>query len=271
MNTRILLIYTALLFLAACSQHNNDQKLIVTGSSTVAPLITENAKRFEKSHPKTRIDVQTGGSSRGIVDVRKNLADIGMVSRALKPNENDLTAHTVALDGITLIVHKDNPITELTHTDLVNIYTGKSNNWKLFGGRNKEIVVVNKAEGRSTLELFLKYFGLKNSEIMADIIIGDNQQGLITVAGNQLGIGYVSIGAASYEAENGAAIRLLPINGVKPILANVKNQTFPISRPLNIVTSGELSTLAKKFIQFSQSAEVHDLVEQQFFIPIDAS
>lgn len=271
MDMRSFLIYTLVFLLSACSQNNEQQKLVITGSSTVAPLITEIAKRFEQSHNHVRIDVQTGGSSRGIVDVRKNLADIGMVSRALKPNEKDLTAHTVALDGITLIVNKDNPITELTHTQLIDIFTGKSKNWKSFGGQDQKIVVVNKAEGRSTLELFLKHFDLKNSEIMADIIIGDNQQGLITVAGNQLGIGYVSIGAASYEAKNGASIRLLPINGIEPILANVKNETFPISRPLNIVTSGELNELTEKFIQFAQSSEVHDLVEQQFFISTDAS
>jgi len=270
MDARIFFSYLALLLLTACSQGSDYQKLIVTGSSTVAPLITEIAKRFEESNPHVRIDVQTGGSSRGIIDVRKQLADIGMVSRALKPNENDLTAHTIALDGITLIVHKDNPVSELSRSDLIDIYTGKSNNWEIFGGRNEDIVVINKAEGRSTLELFLKYFGLKNSEIMADIIIGDNQQGLITVAGNLLGIGYVSIGAASYEAQNGATIRLLPVNGVEPILTNVKNQTFPISRPLNIVTSGTLTALTQEFIQFAQSTAVHDLVEQQFFIPVDA-
>ena len=44
--------------------------------------------------------------------------------------------------------------------------------------------MVNKAEGRSTLELFLHHFGLKNSEIKAQVVIGDNQQGIKTVAGN---------------------------------------------------------------------------------------
>jgi phosphate transport system substrate-binding protein len=271
MNTRILLIYIALLTLAACSQNNNDQKLIVTGSSTVAPLITEIAKRFEISNPGVRIDVQTGGSSRGITDVRKNLADIGMVSRALKPNEHDLTAHAVALDGISLIVHKENPIQELSRKQLIDIYTGKLNNWKSVGGDEKEIVVINKADGRSTLEVFLSYLELKNSAVKADIVIGDNQQGLITVANNQQAISYVSIGAAAYEAENGANIRLLPIEGIEPSLVNIKNKTFPITRTLNMVTTGDLSILSKQFIQFAQSSEAHDLIKQQFLISIDAS
>ncbi|MCH9639427.1 MAG: substrate-binding domain-containing protein, partial [Betaproteobacteria bacterium] len=76
------------------------QRLVLTGSSTVAPLVGEIARQFESLNPGVRIDVQTGGSSRGINDARNGIADIGMVSRALKTNEKDLLAFTIALDGI---------------------------------------------------------------------------------------------------------------------------------------------------------------------------
>ncbi|MFQ5744400.1 MAG: substrate-binding domain-containing protein, partial [Acidobacteriota bacterium] len=73
-------------------------KLVLTGSSTVAPLASEIGKRFETLHPQTRIDVQMGGSSRGIADARQGLADIGLVSRALHADESDLHAFTIARD-----------------------------------------------------------------------------------------------------------------------------------------------------------------------------
>lgn len=76
-------------WLSACGQNGSDVSstppLVITGSSTVAPLAAEIAKRFESLHPGTRIDVQTGGSSRGIADARSGVADIGLVSRSLKP------------------------------------------------------------------------------------------------------------------------------------------------------------------------------------------
>jgi phosphate transport system substrate-binding protein len=79
------LLKTLLIFctLAAVSllQAADNPFLTFTGSSTVAPLAMEMAKRYEKPHPGIRIDVQTGGSSRGINDVRMGLADVGMVSR----------------------------------------------------------------------------------------------------------------------------------------------------------------------------------------------
>jgi phosphate transport system substrate-binding protein len=175
-------------------------KLVITGSSTMAPLVSEIGKRFESLHPGTRIDVQTGGSSRGIADTVNGLADIGMVSRALKPQEHALHGATIAHDGITMILHKTNPVHELTDKQIKAIYTGEITNWKTVGGPDAPITVVNKAEGRSTLELFLQYLQLSNRAIRAHVIIGDNEQGIKTIAGNPHAIGYVSVGTAQYDA-----------------------------------------------------------------------
>lgn len=244
-------------------------KLTLSGASTVAPLMSEVAKRFEAQNPSVRVDVQSGGSARGVMDARQGLVDIGMVSRELKPDEQDLDAHLVAKDGICIIVHKTNAIPSLTDEQIVNIYTGKITNWKDVGGADAPIVVVNKAEGRSTLELFLHHFNLKNSDIKAQVIIGDNQQGIKTVEGSPEAIGYVSIGAAEFAAKQGETLRLLPMAGVEASVENVRNGKFPLGRTLNLVTKkGPPGELARKFITFSQSSEIHDLIEKQYFIPM---
>ncbi len=86
--------------LACCSCSPKDDleqsQLVLTGSSTVASLASEIGKRFEQEHPRVRVDVQTGGSSRGVADTRRGLSDIGMVSRDLKPDERDLLHFTMA-------------------------------------------------------------------------------------------------------------------------------------------------------------------------------
>ena len=243
------------------------ERLVLTGSSTVAPLVGEIARRFETMNPAVRIDVQTGGTSRGINDTRNGTADIGMVSRALKPDETDLHAFTIALDGISIILHANNRVAALNKQQIVDIYTGKITNWKSVGGADARITVVNKAEGRSTLELFLHYLELKNSQIKPHAIIGDNPQGIKTVAGNPNAIGYVSIGAAEYEAERGVPIKLLPLDGVDAAIANVRNGTFSLSRPLNLITSREPQGLVQRFIEFARSPQIHDLVEAQYFVP----
>ncbi|ALP51882.1 ABC transporter substrate-binding protein [Candidatus Tenderia electrophaga] len=243
-----------------------DSRLTLTGSSTVAPLALEIGKRFEKQNSGVRVDVQTGGSTRGVIDARSGLADIGMASRGLKPTEADLDAHIIALDGIGIILHRDNPVAALSDDQVIAIYTGRITNWQEAGGEDARITVVNKAEGRSTLELFLQHFRLKNSAIKPHVIIGDNQQGIKTVAGNPNAIGYVSVGTAEFEAARGTPIKLLPMAGIAASVENVRNHRFPLSRPLNLATKGKPSALAQRFIDFAQSGAVDDLIESQYFV-----
>lgn len=245
-----------------------DKRLVLTGSSTIAPLAAEIGKRFEQRNPGVRVDVQSGGSSRGVADARSGLADIGMASRAANAQETDLAFFTIARDGVGVIVHRSNPVQSLTDEQIAAIYTGKITDWSAVGGKAGRIVVVNKAEGRSTLELFLGYFKLKNSDIKAHVVIGDNQQGVKTVAGNPNAIGYVSIGSAEYEAGNATPIELLPMGGVAASIETVRGGAFPLARPLNLVTRTEPAGLAKTFIDFARSKDVHDLIEAQFFVPV---
>ncbi len=245
------------------------QKLIITGSSTIAPLIADIGKRFEAQHPGVRVDVQTGGSSRGVADTRSGIAHIGMASRALHPRETiDLVGTAIAQDGIGLIVHADNPVANLSTQQVVDIYTGAITNWQSVGGKNAPIVVVNKAEGRATLEIFLQHFHLTNSAIKADVVIGDNEHGIKTVAGNPQAIAYVSIGTATYDVSAGIQIKLLQLDAIPASLNTVKNGTFPLSRPLTLMTPKHPHALAQTFITFAASPHVQHLVTQHSFSPL---
>ena len=243
-------------------------KLVITGSSTMAPLVAEIGKRFETRHPGIRIDVQTGGSSRGIADVINGVADIGMASRALKSQEQHLHGSVIAQDGITIILHRSNPVQELTDDQIRAIYTGGITHWNQVGGPDAPITVVNKAEGRSTLELFLTYFQASNRDIHAHVVIGDNEQGIKTVAGNPHAIGYVSIGTAQYDATHGIPIRLLPLQHIPATIETVREGMFPLSRPLTLVTKSPPSGLIKTFIDFARSSQANDLILKQYFVPL---
>ena len=280
MKTKLVLILIVCLGIIACSQgpetpsssHRDalSGKLTITGSSTVAPLIAEMAKAFERLHPDVRIDVQTGGSSRGIADVNKGLADIGMISRALKPNEHSFTPHTIARDGIGIIIHRDNPLNTITSQQVKAIYLGETQNWQSVNGINAPITVINKAEGRSTLELFLTHFALQNSKINASIIIGDNEQGVKTIIGNPQAIGYVSIGTAEYNIQQGAPIKLLSLDDHRASSHNVASGNYPLSRTLNLIVSAnaKANALTEAFINYAQSPEVNSITQELNFVPL---
>lgn len=254
------------LLLAACSPEQK-QTIGVSGSSTIAPLMAEIGRRFEAQHPDVRVDVQSGGTSRGIQDVRSGLAAIGMVSRTLNPDEQDLTPFIIANDGIALIVHADNPVTAIGSQQVVALYTGRLADWSALGGGTGRVVKVHKAEGRSTLELFLKHFQLDNAAVQPDLVIGDNQQGIKSVAGNPLAIGYVSIGSAEYEAKQGVPIKLLALDGHLASTQSLLDGSYPLRRELNLVVRGEPDANTRALLAFAQSSEVADLVDQHAFIP----
>jgi len=244
--------------------------LVITGSSTIAPVLAEIAQQYEREHPGLRIDVQSGGSSRGIADVRSGLADIGMVSRALEGEEQKLRPYPIARDGVGIILNAQNPVAALSEAEVVAIYRGEIGSWKDLGGRDAPIVVVHKAEGRATLEVFLSHFGLDNRDVAADVIVGENEQAIKTVAGSPDAIGYVSIGTAAIDIEHGVPIKLLGAGGVAATLENLRRGVYPMARPLNLVTREPAEGLARAFIDYVRSPAAAAVIEAQHFVQVGA-
>ncbi len=243
---------------------------MATGSSTIAPVVADAAQRYEEANPGVRVEVQTGGSSRGIADATNGVADLGMVSRVLKDEEKEtLTAHLLAADGVCVVLHKDNPVSQLDKQQLIDIYTKKITNWKEVGGNDATIVVANKAEGRSTLEIFVHYLGLDNADVKADVVVGENLHVINSVVSNPNTVGYVSIGTATAEEKAGTPIKLVVTDGVVPTMDAVRDGSFPITRPLNLVTDAETSPAATAFLDYLKSAEINDIIEKHFFVPVN--
>ena len=255
--------------LTACGSEGvqGADRVELTGSSTIAPLVQAAAESYESEHPGARIDVQTGGSSRGIADATKGLNDIGMTSRALKPDETPgLTQHVVALDGIAFVVNTQNPVTALTREQARSIFTGDITNWSAVGGADRPIVVVNRPEGRSELDLVSEFFELPPADMKADVIGGENQQAVKLVAGNPDAIVYLSVGTAAHEAKAGTPLRLLALDGVPASPAAVADGSYPLGRPLVLVTGSNVSPAAQMFLDQLMSASLDPLITEQGFV-----
>ncbi|PFG52392.1 phosphate ABC transporter substrate-binding protein (PhoT family) [Marinobacter sp. LV10R520-4] len=248
--------------------HIKAAPISIAGSSTMSALLSEMGKAYEQETSGIRIDVQSGGSSRGVMDVRAGTAALGMVSRELKAEEGDLHNVLIARDGIGMIVNADNPVTGLSKKQVIDIYTDRITNWKDVGGDDLAITVVSKAEGRSTLEVFSDYFGISYRQIRPDVIIGDNQQGIQTVGSSVAAIGYVSIGSAEYEAEQGAAIRLIALDDQFPSTESVASGDYQISRELNLVYKEPITEQIRDFLTFTRSSKAAELVSRMYFIPV---
>ena len=247
----------------------NVRNLVLTGSGGMTPLLREIGQRFESSHADVHVDVQAVGSTRGVTDARQGLADIGMVARLLKPNESSLHATPIARDGVCFLVHRTNPVAKLTDEQIVRMYTRGVTNWKVLGGADLPITLVHMKENNALLELFLDHFKLRSTQIRADALVSDSEQGIQAVTERPGAIGYVSCSRAQSIGEN-VPVRVLPSEGIEPTPANVRDGTYPLSRPLNLVTREEPRGLTKEFIDFARSNAVVDLIEKYHFVTLES-
>ena len=241
--------------------------LRLTGSSTMGPLMTEVARRFQRHHPRIRVDVEMGGSGRGLSDVRQGRADIGMVSRALADGENDLYGIPIARDGVAVVVHRDNPLAALQREQLAGIYTGKITNWRQLGGADGPLrLLAGHANGGSTAQL-THYLGLPYTAFAAPRGIDGNAERIRAVAADPLAIVYASLGQAERQLQAGLPIKLLALDGVAASSANIRNASYPMARPLTLVSRNVPAGAARQFTQFCATSQISDLVLAHDFVP----
>ncbi len=244
------------------------QVLVITGSSTMAPLISDIAARFQhEPNVNVQILVTTGGSAKGVSDARLGTANIAMVSRALSPTESDMRGYPVARDGICLILHRDNPVHSLRTDQVTAIYNGKTVNWKEVGGRDALIHVLTRSAGRSEVEPFLAYFKLGAGAIKARAAVAETAETLQSVVDDPDAVNFVSVGAAEFQAKQGAPIQLLATGSVAASSTTIRSGDYPLARPLMLVTRGAPTGVAKELIEYSLSPKVMDLVQERDFVP----
>lgn len=106
-------------------------KVTLAGSTSVSPLMDELAAAYKALNPDVTIEIQQSGSGAGIQSAIEGVCDIGMSSRELKDSEKEagLTPTVMALDGIAVIVNKDNSVDALSSEQIQSIYIGETTSW----------------------------------------------------------------------------------------------------------------------------------------------
>lgn len=106
-------------------------KVVVAGSSSVAPVMEKLSEAYMKINTDAEIEVQQSDSTTGINSADEGLCDIGMASRSLQDSEQELglVSTVIATDGIAVIINKDNEVSDLTSDQVREIYTGEVTKW----------------------------------------------------------------------------------------------------------------------------------------------
>jgi phosphate transport system substrate-binding protein len=249
----------------ASSAARAEQQLEVSGSTTILPIAEVAAELFDAKHPGTKVLVSGLGSSAGIESVISGSSAIGTSSRDLKGDElkAGLVDTAIAYDAIAVIVNPSNPVRGLTTRQVRDIFTGKIRNWRLVGGADRPILLVNRDAASGTRDAFSSIV-LKGEPFdpTAAVLPGTGQ--VRAVVGQSTGsIGYISLGFVTPQ------VKALAIDGVQPSPATVKNGTYPIRRTLHFLTKGQPTGLARAFVDFVLSAAVqNEAVAKAGFLPV---
>lgn len=265
----VVIIVAAIVWFVTTTHKGEGEHLVLTGSAALAPVMKEITARFETQHPDVHIDVQAGGSGRGLADVRGGLADIGMVSGRPDARGGRLHWFPVARDGLAFIVHRDNPIAGLSKQNVSDIYTGSITRWDALGGPGLPITPVSREEGRAPLTALLAYTGLDNGAIKAKIIAGQSGRVVSAVAQNPGAVGYLSLSAALDAVGRGEPVRLVSLGGVKADTEDIGNGSYPVIITHSLVTRAPPRGLARRLIDFATARGNADLIRAADMIPAE--
>jgi len=283
----ILLVSVVLFSCSRQSENGNGGKgggasMQIKGSDTIVNLVQVWAERFSKENPQYNIGVTGGGSGTGFAALLNGTCDIAMASRKIedkevtKAKENNINPveFVVGLDGLAVLVNKNNPVDHLTMEQLRGIFTAQIRNWKEVGGEDRRIVILSR-ESNSGTHLFFKEHVLRRGdpkgkeEFAPSALLMPSSQAIYDeVSQNPNAIGYTGMGYIYGEVKAISVAKDEKSKNFYPNSDNVISGRYPISRPLFLYTNGTPRGVVKKFMEYVLSPEGQGIVSEMDFVPI---
>jgi phosphate transport system substrate-binding protein len=269
-NSRIisLILFLSVIILSSCNDNSNKvahgkrHTIIIAGSTSVMPFVEKLSEHFMVDRPGFRVNVQGGGSTAGIQACFNKTIEIGMSSRQLKQEEKILSDIIICYDGISVVVHPENPIRELTLKQIRGIFSGQIKNWKDLGWIDRKIDAITREEGSGTRGSFEDLI-MKNEEIYDGIMVQDSNGSVKEiVATDPYAIAYISLGLVDKR------VRALSIDGVAASLENIKTRKYKIVRPFLFITNGKPNEITQTFIDYVLSIDGQNILKKEGLIGI---
>lgn len=263
-------------------QQPNTVQIQQKGSDTLLVLAQNWAEAYMSKNKNVEIVVSGGGSGTGISALINKQIDIADASRQMKEKEKDAAAQAgvnpiewkVALDGISIIVNKENDVNELSYEQLRGIYNGSIVNWSEVGGPDATIVTYGRQSTSGTYVYFNEEV-LKEDDYRADMNqMAGNADIVEAVINDPSGIGYV--GVAYAEARKNelkiVSVKLKATStALQPTVENIADGKYPISRYLYVYTDGIPKGAVRDYLKFILSTEGQSIVESVGYIPLPSS
>jgi len=265
------------------SQNDDDgtESVIIKqkGSDTMLELCQFWAEDFMASNGNVQIEVSGGGSSTGITALINGQVDTAQASRQIKSTEVasaqangvDPVEFRVAIDGIAIVTHEDNPVEVLTVEQLRGIYNGSITNWNQVGGDDRTITLYGRQSTSGTYEFFWEHVLEKENYSSSMNMLSGNSAIVLAVQGDTGGVGYVGIGYADSSGINVLDLKKDDdATAYSPQDAEaVQNGQYDLSRYLYIYTDGTPTEQVNLWLSWILDADLGQQVASEVgFYPL---
>ena len=227
------------------------------GSTSMEKVIGALSESYMAANKDVTVNYNPTGSGAGITAVQEGTCDIGLSSRALKDEEKaaGLQETVLAYDGIAIIVHPDNPVSDLSIEQIAKLYTGEITNWKDVGGNDAQVVLIGREAASGTRDGFESITGTKDKCQYRQELTSTGDV-ITAVSQNPDAIGYTSLASIK------DSVKALDVDGVTPSEASVKDGSYKVQRPFVLVTveGKALSQAAQSFFDYVTSADAADII-----------
>jgi phosphate transport system substrate-binding protein len=233
------------------------------GSTSMQKLMGMLQEDFMDKNASVSVTYEPTGSGAGISGASGGALDIGLSSRGLREDEEDVETVTVCLDGVAIVVNAENPVTDLTVEELAKIFTGEIDNWSEVGGQAAPIVPIGREAGSGTRDAFEAILDVADRCAYAQELTAT---GAVTaaVAANENAIGYASLSAV------GENVRVLTVNGAACTEENILSGAYPVQRPFNFVVHKDAtpSAAAEAFLTYAIDGSADAWIRAAGCIPV---
>lgn len=241
--------------------------MVFAGSGTCRPLIEVLIEGFKRRNPDVNVEfLPVTHSSGGISAAASGTADIGMVSRELKPEERELGLKYVVLseDGLCVAVDPRLGVKRLTIAQVRRIYAGTLSDWSQAGGPKQPIIVLDRNEDESAKIIFRQYVIGQTRVTPQAVNLFYEDETADAVQKTSGAIGYLSVGFAKVTS---VTAELVALDGVKPTVENILAGRYKVVRPLGVVYDEDISGTPRRFLEYAVSAAARSYMAKRGFAP----
>ncbi len=242
------------------------ERIQIAGSTSVQPVAEQLAQEYMKTNSGVKINVQGGGSGLGIRSTQQEIIEIGTTSKALSAEEQEgLKEYIIGKEGIVIAINKENIVSDLTLTQIRDIFSGKITNWKDVGGANQQINVIIREEGSGTRTAFEEIVMGEDSIRSDSIVQSSTEMVKQAVIQDPNAVGVVSF------AFLGDEVQALKVEGVAPSEQTIALELYTLQRPFIFLVKGEPEGALREFLRWVYSKEGQDVIRGEKIVPFIAN